>query len=64
MSPLSDFFERVKFYLTHTEIPWLVKLSLTAKGLINVPGMATMSHTNILSISEIQMFFSNTVDSG
>ena len=34
----SDFFERVKFYLTHTEIPCLVKLPLTTKR-INVPGI-------------------------
>ena len=52
MSPLSDFFERVKVY------DWLLKFSLTAKG-INVPGMAAMSHTNILRISEIQMVFWN-----
>ena len=50
MSPLSDFFERVKFY------DWLLKFSLTAKG-INVPGMAAMSHTNILRISEIHIIF-------
>ena len=52
MSPLSDFFERVKFY------DCLLKFFLTAKG-INVPGMAAMSHTNILRISEIQMVFWN-----
>ena len=55
MSPLSDFFERVKFY------EWPLKFSLTAKG-INVPGMATTSHTNILRISEIRMFFSNSYE--
>ena len=42
----------------YTEILRLVKLSLTRKR-INFPGMATMSHTNILRIFEIQMFFSN-----
>ena len=31
-------------------------VTLTAKG-INVSGMAAMSHTNILRISEIQMVF-------
>ena len=55
MSPLSDFFERVKFY------EWTVKFFLTAKG-INVPGIATMSHTNILRIYEIQMLFSNNIE--
>ena len=52
MSPLSDFFETVKLY------DWLLKFSLKAKG-INVPGMATMSHTIILRISEIPMVFWN-----
>ena len=52
----SDFFARVKFSLAYTEIPWLVKLSLTRK-IINFPGMVT--HTNIVRRSEIQMFFSN-----
>ena len=52
MSPLSDFFEIVKFY------DWRLKFSLTVKG-INVPGMAAMSHTNILRIPEIQIVFWN-----
>ena len=56
MSPPSDFFERVKFSLTYTEIPRLVKLSFTGKR-INFPGMVT--HANIVRRSEIQMFFSN-----
>ena len=38
--PPSNFFERVYFSLTYTEIPWLVKLSLTGKR-INFPGMVT-----------------------
>ena len=38
--PPSDFFERVKFPLTYTEIPRLVKLSLTGKR-INFPGIVT-----------------------
>ena len=37
---------------------WLLKFSATAKG-IKVPGVAAMSHTNILRISEIQMVFWN-----
>ena len=58
MSAPSDLSERVKFFLTHTEILWLVKLSLRGKRM-NFPGIATMSHTNNLRRSEIQMFFSN-----
>ena len=58
MSPPFDLFEKVKFSLIHTEISWLVTLSLTGKRM-NFPDMATMSHTNILRRSEIQMFFSN-----
>ena len=50
MSPPSDFFERVKFYDCR------LKFSLTAKR-SNVPGMAAISHINILRISEIQMVF-------
>ena len=38
----------------------LLNFFLTAKG-INVPVMATMTHTNILRISEIQMLFSNNI---
>ena len=38
--PPSDFSERVKFPLTYTEIPRLVKLSLTGKR-INFPGIVT-----------------------
>ena len=37
---LYDFFERVRFSLTYTEIPWLDKLSLTGK-IINFPGIVT-----------------------
>ena len=37
---LYDFFERVRFSLTYTEIPWLDKLSLTDKT-INFPGIVT-----------------------
>ena len=58
MSLPSDFFIRVKFSLSYSEIPWLVKLSLTGKR-INFPCMVTQCHTLILwgSSSEIQMFF-------
>ena len=37
---LYDFFERVRFSLTYTEIPWLDKLPLTGK-IINFPGIVT-----------------------
>ena len=37
---LYDFFERVRFSLTYTEIPWLDKLSLMGK-IINFPGIVT-----------------------
>ena len=37
---LYDFFDRVRFSLTYTEIPWLDKLSLTGK-IINFPGIVT-----------------------
>ena len=37
---LYDFFERVRFSLTYTEIPLLDKLSLTGK-IINFPGIVT-----------------------
>ena len=40
MSPPSDFFERVQFSLTYTEIPRLDKFSLTGKR-INFPGIVT-----------------------
>ena len=51
----SDFFEKVKFSLTYTGIPWLDKLRV--KELIFLA--LQMSHTKIVRRSEIQMFFPN-----
>ena len=47
----SDFFERVKFSLTYTEIPGLFTLSLKGKR-VNFPSIATMLHTDIVRRSE------------
>ena len=56
MSPPSDFFERVKFSLTYTEIPWLVKLSLTGKR-FNFPGTVTHFTLNCEEIRNTDVLF-------